>query len=108
MTTPLQSTQDKAVLTDPDTYIDDSPYKLLFERSNAPMLLLDLQNNKFVEYNPAAKRKIGIDERLAAPLQPADVSPQYQPDGALSSEKSVLYIQEAMGAWFCTLRMAAF
>jgi len=65
----------------------DQLFRLLFERSGDPNLLID--GNLFVDCNPATVALLGGRNR-AQVLQthPSDLSPETQPDGRLSREKA--------------------
>ncbi len=50
-----------------------------------------------MDCNPAALKLFGIEsKKQLTRLTPADFSPKYQPDGALSSEKARQMIREAL------------
>jgi PAS domain S-box-containing protein len=65
----------------------EEKFRLLFEKSADPILLLD--GDRYIDCNEAAVRlmRCGSKERLIG-LTPRDISPERQPDGRLSSEKS--------------------
>ncbi|MBI9098019.1 MAG: PAS domain S-box protein [Spirochaetaceae bacterium] len=73
----------------------EEKYRNLFEFTRDGLLLLD-PDKGYVDCNPAALDlfKVESKEKLLK-LTPADLSPQYQPDGALSSEKAELMIGKA-------------
>jgi PAS domain S-box-containing protein len=64
----------------------EEKFRLLFEKSADPILLLD--GDTYVDCNEAALRLMGCSnkDRLIG-LHPWDISPTRQPDGRLSSEK---------------------
>ena len=64
----------------------EEKFRLLFEKSVDPILLLD--GDIFIECNEAATRLMGCSgKEQPIGLHPWDLSPKRQPDGRLSSEK---------------------
>ena len=64
----------------------EEKFGLLFEKSVDPVLLMD--GNTYIDCNEAALRLMGCSAKdQIVGLSPLDISPQYQPDGRLSSEK---------------------
>src|SRR6185503_2248770 len=75
----------------------DNMFRLLFERSADAMSLLDPATGRFVESNDAVVRQTGAPNREALDsAAPAEISPERQPDGRLSSEKAVELVQLAL------------
>lgn len=67
----------------------DQQFRLLFEGSAEPMLVLDGESLMFIECNDAAVRLLGAISRSAlVNKSPVDISPKHQPDGQLSSDKA--------------------
>ncbi|OPY72875.1 MAG: Blue-light-activated protein [Syntrophorhabdus sp. PtaU1.Bin050] len=65
----------------------EEKFRLLFEKSADPTLLL--YEGKFIDCNEAALKHAGCSRREdLIGLSPADISPERQPDGRLSSEKA--------------------
>jgi PAS domain S-box-containing protein len=65
----------------------EEKFRLLFERSMDPLLLLD--GEAIIDCNDAAVRLMGCADKSALiGIRPLDLSPDRQPDGRLSSEKS--------------------
>jgi PAS domain S-box-containing protein len=65
----------------------ENKFRLLFERSADPMLLLDLHSWRFLDANAAALAQMHYaskDELISA--APWTISPEYQPDGHRSDE----------------------
>jgi PAS domain S-box-containing protein len=65
----------------------ENKFRLLFERSADPMLLLDLHSWRFVDCNAAALALMHYeskDELISA--EPWKISPEHQPDGRRSDE----------------------
>jgi PAS domain S-box-containing protein len=72
----------------------EEKFRLLFEKSVDPILLLD--GGVYVDCNEAALRLIHcLDKNQLISFPPSDFSPETQPDGSLSSEKSKEYIETA-------------
>ena len=72
----------------------EAKFRLLFEKSTDPALLLD--RDTFLDCNEAALKLMrcpGKDQLIG--LRPADISPERQPDGLLSSVKSLEVIDAA-------------
>src|SRR5215475_9405673 len=64
-------------------------FRMLFERSADAILMLDPQREVFVDCNPAAVQMMRATSKEQLLLtNPADVSPQFQPDGRDSREKT--------------------
>jgi PAS domain S-box-containing protein len=64
----------------------EKKFRLLYEKSTDPALLLD--GDRFIDCNEAAVKLMGCsDKNRLIGLRPADLSPETQPDGRLSSEK---------------------
>ncbi len=72
-------------------------HRIAFEQSQDAVMTLAPPSWEFTSGNPATVRMFGADdaEELVA-LGPWDVSPEYQPDGHLSSDKSKVMIEAAM------------
>ena len=62
-------------------------FRQLFERMPEPVWIVT--DTHFIEANPAALAAIGYSDRPSfLHLHPAEVSPEYQPDGELSRTKA--------------------
>ena len=74
---------------------NEKKYKVLFNNINDAVLIID--NGRFVECNKSAVKMIGYKnaEDLINTL-PADLSPEFQSDGRLSSEKAPEMIAKAI------------
>jgi PAS domain S-box-containing protein len=67
----------------------ESMFRMLFERSADAILLLDPQRNVFVDCNAAAVEMMRARSKEQLLLtHPADVSPELQPDGRSSRDKT--------------------
>ncbi|MEN6616829.1 MAG: PAS domain S-box protein, partial [Syntrophorhabdus sp.] len=72
----------------------EEKFRLLFEQSVDPILLL--HGETFIDCNEAAVRLVRCPGREdLVGLKPADISPERQPDGRLSSEKAREVIKRA-------------
>ncbi len=69
----------------------EEKFRLLFEKSTDPILLLD--KDAYIDCNEAAVKLLGsTGKEQVIGLRPADISPERQPDGRLSSEKVQEYL----------------
>ena len=67
--------------------LSEEKFRLLFEKSHDPILIID--NYEFVECNEAAAKLLGLKStKDIYKIHPSKISPKYQPDGRLSSEKA--------------------
>ena len=67
----------------------EARFRSLFERSADAMSLLDPECGRFIASNEAVVRQTGAPSREAlGNSSPAEISPERQPDGRLSSEKA--------------------
>jgi len=75
----------------------EARFRLLFERSADAMALFDPQLGRFIKSNDATARQTGAPSGEAlGQASPAEISPERQPDGRLSSEKAAEMIQLAL------------
>ncbi len=73
-----------------------SKYQALFEQSLDAILLMDTQA-RFLEANPVTASLYGVkDVAEFLTLGPQDFSPEYQPDGVLTSQRAEQVIAQAM------------
>jgi diguanylate cyclase (GGDEF)-like protein/PAS domain S-box-containing protein len=64
-------------------------YELVFNKTLSGVLILDIEENKFIDCNQPAINILQYDSKENLLNQhPSELSPKYQPDGRLSSEKS--------------------
>jgi len=69
-------------------------FQMLFEQSSDAHMILD--NEIFVDCNDAAVRLLHCDDKQdLLSHQPADFSPEFQPDGRRSDEKTIEVVQAA-------------
>lgn len=74
----------------------EKKYRYLFEFSIDAILLSDPEKG-YLDCNPAAFELFGIESKeQLMQLTSADLSPQYQPDGTLSSEKAGKMIEKVL------------
>jgi PAS domain S-box-containing protein len=67
----------------------DTVFKSLFDRSADAIWLLDPQAGVFVDCNEAAVKLIGAENKQQLlNTRPQDLSPEFQPDGSRSADKS--------------------
>lgn len=59
-------------------------YRVLVEHAPEAIVVLDLDTGHFVEVNPEAERLFGMGREELCRTGPADVSPEFQPDGRSS------------------------
>lgn len=72
----------------------EKKYRNLFESSMDAILLLDLENG-YHDCNPAALELFGFrDKEQLMQYSPVELSPEYQADGTLSSEKAKRYFKK--------------
>ncbi|MFA5143719.1 MAG: PAS domain S-box protein [Candidatus Omnitrophota bacterium] len=72
-------------------------FRILFESSRDAIMITEPPLWRFTSCNPAAVRLFGAkDEVEFISKGPAEASPEFQPDGASSSDKSKRMIQKAM------------
>ncbi|MDX2109280.1 MAG: PAS domain S-box protein [Verrucomicrobiota bacterium] len=65
-------------------------FRLLFERTADPLLVLDVESGFFVDCNQAVLDIMRCPDRSTLiPRNPVSLSPEYQPDGRRSDEKAV-------------------
>ena len=75
----------------------ENRYRTLFEESQDAMMTIEPPDWHFTSVNPATLQLFLVnDETHFLQLGPLDISPERQPDGALSSEKSLAMITQAM------------
>ena len=72
-------------------------YRVVFEQSRDAIMTLAPPTWRFTSGNPATVELFGAeDDTVFVSLGPWDVSPEYQPDGQLSSDKAKQMIEAAM------------
>ncbi len=72
-------------------------YRVLFNQSRDAMMTLSPESRRFTSANPATVKLFGVkSEQQFTELSPADLSPERQPDGRLSSDKAREMIERAL------------
>ena len=73
----------------------EQKFRLIFERSLDGILLL--QNGRFIDCNDTALRMLGFSSKQELmSMRPAELSPQYQPDGKDSVQKADELLEAAL------------
>lgn len=72
--------------------ISEARYRSLIEHAPEAIVVLDPAQGRFVEVNAEAERIFGCTRERLLGLGPAELSPEYQPDGRRSSEAAREYI----------------
>ena len=64
-------------------------YELVFKNTASSVLMIDIESNTFFECNESAINILNCDSKEdVLDLRPAELSPEFQPDGRRSDEKS--------------------
>lgn len=71
-------------------------YSLLFQLAPAAITLLDQDQHRWVDVNENAERLYGYSREELLHMHPADVSPEYQPDGQLSRDAATEKLKQAL------------
>jgi PAS domain S-box-containing protein len=75
----------------------EARFRMLFEQSADAMSIFDPELGRFIESNDAVVRQSGAPNKEAlGTASPAEISPERQPDGRLSSEKAAEMVQIAL------------
>jgi len=72
----------------------EETFRRLFEDTLDPVLIM--QDRRFINCNQAALDLLGMTREQLINLTPADISPEYQPNGQRSDEKSEELLNEVM------------
>ena len=75
----------------------EARYRLVIEHSPTPTVVVDMETGRFADANESALRFYGVDRTSLLSGGPADFSPEYQPDGRLSTESAREKIASALG-----------
>jgi PAS domain S-box-containing protein len=74
----------------------ESRYRTLAEHTPAAIVVLDTETGRFVEANENAARLYGMSHDALLQVGPVEVSPEFQPDGQVSSKAAREKIQKAL------------
>ena len=74
----------------------ENQFRNLFENAPNSVVVIDLKSEKFVNSNQNALNLFKSSLEELAEIGPVDISPEFQPDGNLSSEKAKVYIEKAI------------
>jgi len=81
--------------SDIENFNDDIRFKLLFDKSTDPILLID--NGVYIDCNEAALKLLGFKDKTALlGKRPVQYAPKFQPNGQLSSEMEQQMIKLAI------------
>jgi len=75
---------------------NEARLRVLVENTADAFVSVDIGTGLFIEPNENALKLYGLSREELLNVGPVDMSPEYQPDGRLSSEKSMEYIRMAM------------
>jgi len=75
----------------------EARYRQVIDHTPTPTVEVDIETGLFVDANESALRFYGVDRTSLLSGGPADFSPEYQPDGRLSSESAREKIARALG-----------
>ncbi|HLY11135.1 MAG TPA: PAS domain S-box protein, partial [Planctomycetota bacterium] len=73
----------------------EARYRTILENAPEAVVILDLDSNRFVDFNESALRLFGIAREQLLALGPEELSPPLQPDGRASGEAAREKIDEA-------------
>ncbi|MEP7163419.1 MAG: PAS domain S-box protein [Ferruginibacter sp.] len=71
-------------------------YRALVENAPEALVVMDVNKQVFVSVSESATKLFKMSREDLLKIGPVDVSPEYQPDGRLSSEASIINIQKAI------------
>ena len=71
-------------------------YRILVEHAPEAIVLLDLDLGRFIDVNEKAEHLFGRTREELLQLGPAEVSPEFQPDGRASKEAAVEELRKAL------------
>jgi len=73
----------------------EARYRIMIENAPEAIVVLDVKKNRFVEINENAEKLFKLNKEDLLKTNPKKLSPEYQPDGRLSSEVASFEIQRA-------------
>ncbi len=71
-------------------------YRALVDNATEALVVFDVEKQKFVNASESATRLFRMSREELLKISPVDLSPEYQPDGRLSSESSAEKINQAI------------
>ncbi len=74
----------------------EARYRLLIQTAPEAIVVLDLEQDRFVDYNHQAELLFEMSPEQLNRYGPADLSPEFQPDGRRSGESALTYIAQAI------------
>jgi two-component system sensor histidine kinase/response regulator len=77
--------------------VSEQRFKILVEHAPEAIVLLDVDQSRFVDANENALRLFGLSRDQLFKLHPAEVSPKTQPDGSSSVESAQAKIDAVLG-----------
>ena len=86
----------KAKLIEQELRNSEARFRALVENAPEVIVLLDVELFKFIDFNDKACRLFNYTRDELLLKSPVDLSPIFQPDGALSKEQFLVYIQKAV------------
>ncbi|HTV79267.1 MAG TPA: EAL domain-containing protein [Steroidobacteraceae bacterium] len=63
-------------------------YRMLVDHAPEAIMVYDMDAGRYVDGNANAGRLFGVDAKQLLQLNPADISPEFQPNGELSAERA--------------------
>jgi PAS domain S-box-containing protein len=76
--------------------ISEERYRALVENAPEALVVLDIEQGKFVTVSESAVKLFNIPKERLLEIGPEQVSPVFQPDGRRSAEAAMIYLQEAI------------
>ncbi|HEY0863538.1 MAG TPA: PAS domain S-box protein [Lacunisphaera sp.] len=74
----------------------EARYRLLIQNAPEAIVVLDLEQGRFVDYNRQAEQLFETPPDQLSRFGPADLSPEFQPDGRRSTESAQAYVAQAV------------
>ncbi len=85
------------LLSEKDQQEKEARFRALVDLATDGIMIFDVDAGRFIEANPRSERIFGYaKEELLSSVGPADLSPDYQPDGRRSDQASQAYLMEAL------------
>ncbi|MEO6613400.1 MAG: PAS domain S-box protein [Chitinophagaceae bacterium] len=76
--------------------ISEEQYRALVENAPEALVVMDMEKGNFVTVSESAVKLFKMSKEKLLEIGPVQVSPLYQPDGRLSAEAAMGYLQEAI------------